>query len=390
MSNARKRILFVDDDPDVLGGLRHALSKDRRRWDMVFVPGARSALDEIHKGPFDVVISDMRMPGIDGATFLNAVKLETPASVRIMLSGHADRELIVRALPALHQLLTKPCDITTLRATIERSLGGVDLVRDGKILELIGNVDRLPTPPDLYFDLMRLLQSPASSMGDIGKLITRDPGIAAKLLQLVNSSYFGTGHKTSSIQQAVSVLGTEALRFIALTASVFTAGMPGQYGLWMHELQETSMRVARLACAWSAPADRDEAFAAALLHDVGHLVFALVRPAEFRELNGRVETTQDALSGELSVFGASHADVGARLLAIWGLPVAIVDAVQFHHAPWEAPEASRKLTSMIYVADAIVHAGTAAPQLDRPALDRAGCAAWVDSWLAAAHRPGEA
>jgi putative nucleotidyltransferase with HDIG domain len=386
MTDVRKRILFVDDDLDVLGGLRHALSKDRRRWDMVFMPGAGSALDEIHKQSFDVVISDMRMPGIDGATFLNAVKLENPASVRIMLSGHADRELIVRALPALHQLLTKPCDITTLRATIERSLGGADIVRDGKILELIGNIDKLPTPPDLYFDLMRLLQSPVSNVAEIGKLVTRDPGIAAKLLQLVNSSYFGTGHKTSSIHQAVTLLGTEALRFIALTASVFTAGLPGEYGLWVHELQETSMRVASLACAFSAPADRDEAFAAALLHDVGHLVFALVRPTEFRELNARVENPTDALAGELAVFGASHADVGARLLAIWGVPVAIVNAVQSHHAPWEAPEGSRKLASLVHVADAIIRAGAADPVLDRVALDHAGCAEWVDSWLAAAQR----
>jgi DNA-binding NtrC family response regulator len=104
--NATKRILFVDDDPSILAGLQNLLYKDRRRWDMVFALGGQLGLDEMRKAPFDVVVSDMRMPGIDGATLLGMIKDECPATVRIMLSGHADREAIVRLLPMLHQLLS--------------------------------------------------------------------------------------------------------------------------------------------------------------------------------------------------------------------------------------------------------------------------------------------
>ncbi|HMG23584.1 MAG TPA: response regulator, partial [Kofleriaceae bacterium] len=127
--NVKKRILFVDDEPAILAGLQNLLYKDRKRWDMVFALGGQLALDEIRKESFDIVVSDMRMPGVDGATLLNTVKDECPATVRIMLSGHADREAIVRALPALHQLLSKPCDAATLRGAIERSLDGANVDR---------------------------------------------------------------------------------------------------------------------------------------------------------------------------------------------------------------------------------------------------------------------
>jgi len=248
MTMLKKRILFVDDEPAILAGLQNLLYKDRKRWDMVFALGGQLALDEIRKAPFDIVVSDMRMPGIDGAVLFNLIKDECPATVRIMLSGHADREAIVRALPALHQLLSKPCDATTLRGAIERSLDGTDPLRDAKIHRIIGGVDKLPTPPEIYYDLSRLMESPTASVADVVKIVTRDPGLAAKLLQLVNSAYFGTGQAITSIQQAVALLGTDRLRYIALTASVFSAAeLAGDAGFSLEQLQRESMRAAWLA-----------------------------------------------------------------------------------------------------------------------------------------------
>ncbi|HEY6176202.1 MAG TPA: response regulator, partial [Kofleriaceae bacterium] len=167
--DGKKRILFVDDEPAILAGLQNLLFKDRKRWDMVFSPGGDLALGEFRRHPFDIVVSDMRMPGLDGASLLNMIKDECPSTVRIMLSGHADREAIVRALPALHQLLSKPCDANTLRGAIERSLDGVNVDRDAKIRRIVGGVDKLPTPPDLFFELSRLMQSPTTSVSDVAK-----------------------------------------------------------------------------------------------------------------------------------------------------------------------------------------------------------------------------
>ncbi|MEO7733237.1 MAG: response regulator [Kofleriaceae bacterium] len=383
--SAKKRILFVDDEPAILAGLQNLLYKDRKRWEMVFALGGQLGLDEIRKEPFDIVVSDMRMPGIDGATLLNVIKDESPATVRIMLSGHADREAIVRALPALHQLLSKPCDAATLRGAIERSVDTVDVDRDARIRQIVGGVDKLPTPPGIFFDLARLIQSPTTSVSDVAKVVTRDPALSAKLLQLVNSAYFGTGQSTTSIEQAVALLGTDRLRYIALTASVFSAPET-PYAFSLEDMQQTSMRAAVLARTFADPEDRDEAFASTLLHDVGHVVLALCRGPEYQEFSERIGRGEDLLDVELELFGATHADVGARLLAIWGLPTAIVDVVQFHHDPGSAPESRRKLASIVHVADTIVRPPGSCPPLDLPSLTRAGCAHLVAGWYELAER----
>ncbi len=386
--NAKKRILFVDDEPAILAGLQNLLYKDRKRWDMVFALGGQVALDEIRKAPFDIVVSDMRMPGVDGATLLNTIKDECPATVRIMLSGHADREAIVRALPAMHQLLSKPCDAATLRGAIERSLDGANVERDARIRRLVGGINKLPTPPDIYFDLSRLMQSPTSSVGDVSRVVTRDPALSAKLLQLVNSAYFGTGQVTTSIQQAVALLGTDRLRYIALTASVFASpGADDACGFSLQDLQRGAMRAAWLARTIAEPAARDEAFAATLLHDVGHVVIALGRGHEFQAFRDRAQRGEPQLALELELFGVTHADVGARLLAIWGLPSTIVDAVQYHHDPGSAPEPCRRLTAIVHFADAWVPHLPLPSEIDMASLERAGCAHLVAGWRAIAERP---
>jgi HD-like signal output (HDOD) protein/ActR/RegA family two-component response regulator len=381
MTMLKKRILFVDDEPAILAGLQNLLYKDRKRWEMVFALGGQLALDEIRRGSFDIVVSDMRMPGIDGPVLLNQIKDEWPATVRIMLSGHADREAIVRALPALHQLLSKPCDATTLRSAIERSLDGANIERDSRINRIVGGVDKLPTPPDIFFDLSRVMASPTASVADVARIVTSDPGLAAKLLQLVNSAYFGTGQPTTSIQQAVARLGTDRLRYIALTASVFSA-QETDHEPSLERIQRDAMRAAWLARAFAESSTRDDAFTSTLLHDVGRVVLAIGKGELFQVLHQRVTRGEPENVVELELFGVSHADVGARLLAIWGLPMAIVDVVQFYQDPGSAPEASRRLASIVHVADAMVHSAGSRPTLNMPSLERAGCAHLVDAWLA--------
>jgi len=386
MTATKKRILFVDDEPAILAGLQNLLYKDRKRWDMVFALGGERALVELNTAPFDVVVSDMRMPGIDGAALLNRVKDEWPATVRIMLSGHADREAIVRALPALHQLLSKPCDAGTLRSTLERSLEGTNVDHDGRIRALIGGLDKLPTPPDVFFELSRLLQSSTTSVTDVASVVIRDPGLAAKLLQLVNSAYFGAGQATTSIQQAVALLGMDRLRYIALTASVFSASSPAADSEFsLEDAQQDAMHSARIAEKIAPPELRDAAFAATLLHDIGRVVLAFARSGEYQLYLRRRRLGEDGLALELELFGVSHADVGARLLAIWGLPLTLVDAVQFHHDPGSAPEASRTVAALVHCADAICHARSA-PRLDMASLERAGCAQLVPGWCELAER----
>ncbi len=114
----KKRILFVDDDPSLLAGLQNVLHRDRKRWDMTFALGGEVALEHIGTTWFDIVVSDMRMPVIDGAAVLAIVKRRAPDTLRVMLSGSACESVA----PDVDELLVKPCSAMTLRATLERLL----------------------------------------------------------------------------------------------------------------------------------------------------------------------------------------------------------------------------------------------------------------------------
>ncbi len=388
MTDPRKRILFVDDEPAILAGLQNLLYKERKRWELVFAPGGVEALAACRAAPFDVVVTDMRMPGMDGATLLTAIREEFPGTVRVMLSGHAERDTIVRVLPSIHQLLSKPCDANTLRTVIERCLDATTTTRGDVIRSLIGRLDKLPSPPDVYFDLAKAMNAPNTTLADVGRIVQRDPGICAKVLQLVNSAYFGHGRAITSIDQAVANLGTERLKFIAMTASVFSSSATDKKldGFSLADLQDSSIRVGTLAKKMLGRTSlAEEAFVIGLLHDVGRAILALGMPEVYGPIVARARK-EPLVAVEHEVLGVDHAEVGAQLLRIWGLPIRVVDVIQFHHEPLAAPEEVRELAVCVHVAEAQI-AGTS---IDRDALAAAGFADRVAAWCAIAESEARA
>jgi HD-like signal output (HDOD) protein/CheY-like chemotaxis protein len=378
----KTRILFVDDEQAILDGVQNLLYKDRKRWQMVFANGGENALAELGKQPFDVVVSDMRMPGIDGATLLNEVKLRYPSTARIMLSGHAEKEAIVRALPAVHQLLAKPCNAETLRAAIQRGLDLASTTRDDRMRAVIGRVDQLPSPPEVYLELTRTIERKSAQLEDIAAIVRRDPGLAAKVLQLVNSAYFGSGTRTSSVRHAISLLGLERIRYIAMMTSVFASVANPLDELTTGELQRHSFDTAALA-AKLLPEAADEAFAAGLLHDVGRIVLTLGMTDEYGTVLRRVRSTGERTCDvETQMLGLDHAEVGACLLGVWGLPAPLVHVVGHHHAPDKAPPEERLVVAAVHVADALVHEG----DVDSAALERAGLIDRLPAWMSIAGR----
>ena len=367
----KKRILFVDDDPSILAGLQNLLYRERKRWEMVFAPGGSQALAELAKHSFDVVVSDMRMPGVDGAMVLDEVKQHSPSTARIMLSGHAEREAIVRALPALHQLLSKPCAPSTLLSAIER---GLELSRELPISSLIGRVDNLPSPPSIYAELTHALEH-----GDpITPLVARDPALAAKVLQLVNSAYFGAGQQIASLPHALSLLGLERLRYISTMAPVFSVTEGPLPELTIGLLQRRAHACAMLAVELIPG---DEVYAAALLADIGRIPLVLGMPEPYAAVLRRAAACHEVLAvAENTLLGIDHADVGGCLLALWGLPASLVDLVRHHTAPDRAQSEQRMQAAAIHVADALVHG----ERIDAEAIARAGAQDQLTRWLAIA------
>lgn len=331
------RILFVDDDARVLDGLRDLLRRQRHAWDMVMALGGVAALHEMESGaPFDVVVSDMRMPDVDGATLLERVRARWPGSVRIMLSGQTELDIALRAVPVAHQFLAKPCDRDSLVGAIERGLRAQALLGDVSVRSAAAGAHALPSAPGLYTRLVEASADPDVTMDKIARLVEGDIAMSAKVLQLVSSPFFGLGRRITTAREAVVYLGLAPLQALVLSAGTLSAFAPTDVpNFHVEQLETHSLRVARVAAALLPDKDAaGEAFTAGMLHDVGKLVRAARQPELFADVLAEAERSGRRIHDvERDRGDVTHAEIGGYLLNLWGLPHAIVSAVAGHHDP---------------------------------------------------------
>jgi HD-like signal output (HDOD) protein len=355
----KTRVLFVDDEPSILDGLRNVLRRQRHDWDMAFAVGAAAALDELTRQPVDVVVSDMCMPGMDGAELLEQVRELYPGTARIVLSGHAQRDAIVRALPVAHQYLSKPFEAEQLITVINRTTSLHAHLHDPVLRGMIAGLDRLPSVPHVYLEITRVAAQSNSTLDDISEIVERDPAIVAKVMQVVNSAYFGLRRELRSIREAVQYLGADILKGLALGGQVFgTARIEPFEGFSLEGLQRHSLHTARLARRLvSGERGLDDVFTAAIVHDVGQIILAAGQREQFAEVRRRARAERRAYHEvEQETFGASHAGIGAYLLGMWGLPFPIVEAAAYHHSPRLVPAGERRLLAAVHLADALISA----------------------------------
>ncbi len=355
-------VLFVDDEENIRLGLQRMLRSMRKEWDMAFVGSAQEALALLERQHVDVVVSDMRMPGMDGAQLLNEVQSRHPDVIRIILSGHADREMIMRSLGASHQYLSKPCDAETLKAAVGRAMGLRSLFREEpSLMPLISRLHTLPSLPSLYLAIVEELKSPNATLKKVGQIIASDPAMTVKMLQLVNSAFFGIGRQITSPVHAVNLLGLDLIQALVLSAQVFGELDTGIAGVDPEALWRHSTAVGTLAKRIAKAEGEDEqtcndCMVAGLLHDIGKLVLLANLPAEYTRLIELARREKaDLFELERLEFGANHAELGGYLLGLWGLPDIIVEAVAFHHHPAAYPLPIFSPRVAVYAADALVH-----------------------------------
>jgi HD-like signal output (HDOD) protein len=392
-----KRLLFVDDEDNVLNGLQRMLRSMRHEWDMQFVNNGLEALQTLERAPYDVVVSDMRMPGMDGANLLKEVQDRFPHIVRIVLSGQSDQVMIEQARGATHQYLAKPCRPDTLKATISRACQLRELLANEELRGLAAGMSAVPTLPTLYRQLTRELEADVPSLRTVSTIIAQDLGMAAKILQMANSTSAGRGDRVSTAEQAVNMLGLETIQSMVRTGQgcfmLSTAGSAclNVERLWAESL-ETGALARAVAQAEQAPQQTiDQAGTAGLLHEIGALVLAGHASERYvRALELSSDRSSPLWQAEQLVFGSTHAEVGAYLLGLWGIAEPIVEAVACHHAPARhAGQVFCPLTA-VHVADCLqsewapARGGSAPPQLDWMYLERLGLTDRLPAWREAA------
>jgi putative nucleotidyltransferase with HDIG domain len=419
MNQSKTRILFVDDEPIILELLRLSVSSMKGEWETAFAKSAEEALGLMENGrpsqsdaasvqaltpadqpragaaetdPFDIVVTDMQLPGISGAQLLNEVMRRFPATIRIILSGYGDQELVMKCVGSAHQFLLKPFKLADLKSALKRINGLKERLHSAEIQRLVGRKEFLPSVPDVYFKVLDALQNPDCPVERIGKIVDTDPAVTIKLLQLVNSAFLGFAREVSSADEAVMILGTGTIRSLVLSLhlfSVYSASKPESGSLekvWSHSVRvgRLAQRIARLEGADEKVVE--ESFTAGLLHDVGKLILSENPSVNYLQVVARArEGKLRLVDAERAAFEATHAEVGAYLLDLWGLPLPLVEAVAWHHEPARVSEPVFGPLTAVHVANVLDQKTTCpegvADELDGDYLEQLKLGGRIEAWL---------
>ena len=397
MSDKSKiRVLFVDDEPMVLKGLQRSLRKMRNEWEMVFTSSSKEALEIMDSGSFDVIVSDLRMPEMDGTQLLAEVKGKHPEVVRVILSGQVEQEATLKSVQLAHQCLSKPCDADILKHTLNKLFGLRNLLEDEPIKRIVSQTETLPSLPAIYIEVINELQSPNPSVQKVGEIISADMAMMAKILQVVNSAFFGLVRKINNPKEAVMLLGTETIKALVLSVKIFSEFNQRKFA-WFNfdELFNHSMSVSMFAQTITKEEHLDQnlvnnSLMAGMFHDLGKLILVTNFHDPYQKVVTEArETGQNLWDLESEIFGTSHAEIGAYLMGLWGLEYPVIEAIAFHHRPGKSLSNSTGLLTAVHFGDAFdrmknggndLNTDNGLRQLDQGYLDCIGVAGRINDW----------
>jgi HD-like signal output (HDOD) protein/CheY-like chemotaxis protein len=385
------RVLFVDDDPLILRGFRRSIDEYYDDWEVDFALSAQEALNKMAKQPFDVLVTDMHMPGMDGIQLLEVVSREMPEVIRFVLSGNTNDVQVLKSIRMVHQMIPKPCDMEKIYAIVKRACRLRDMLTDPHLLRIITGIKTLPSVPVLYNRLVKELESEDTSTLAVSNIIAQDTAMTAKILQLVNSAFFGLTDKVSSPQKAVTLLGLNTVKALVLGIQVFSEykgrmGLPVSVdAIWKHSVLVSSLAHSIAKDLNLSAQEKEDVRVSGILHDIGILLYyklPSVSPKVGFNKRGLI-----SLDSEYQALGTSHAEMGGYLLGIWGLPPSIVEAVTFHHKPWLQDSKKANLVTALHIANALLSMcqfekeAAYASYLDNNYLQQIGVADRLDEWL---------
>jgi HD-like signal output (HDOD) protein/CheY-like chemotaxis protein len=390
MTQRKHFILFVDDDPFILRGFQRSMDEYCDVWEADFALSGKEALEKVSGRPYDAIVTDMHMPVMDGIQLLDAVSRMTPGVIRFVLSGNTSDVQILKSTHLVHQMIPKPCEMERIHETVERACRLRDMLSAPQLLRLITGIKTLPSVPRLYNQLLKQLQSEHASSLEVGKIIAQDAAMTAKILQLVNSAFFGISENISSPQKAVTILGLNTIKSLVMGIQVFSE-YQGSSNIsasvdvvWKHSLQVSSLAFSIARSLGLSSQEREDARVSGVLHDVGMLLGFQI-PGFFQSVRFH-KNGHAFIESEYQSLGTSHAEMGGYLLGIWGLPNTIVEAVTFHHRPGIQAAAKPGLVTALHAANGLINAcqiernNNYAPYLDMPYLQKLGLVEHLDEW----------
>ncbi|MCB2109334.1 MAG: HDOD domain-containing protein [Rhodobacteraceae bacterium] len=388
-AESKSKILFVDDEDNVLRGLARMLRTRRDAWDMSFVNSGQAALDFLEKNKVEVVVSDMRMPGMNGAELLNKVRERWPDTIRIVLSGFAERESILKTIGPSHRYLAKPCTEQVLTEAITHSLKLRKQLQAETLRKAITGLTHIPTLPDVYARVLRELSDELASAESLAEIVEKDVSISAQLMKLTNSAYFSLQRPCTTVKQAINFIGFENVRATVLLAGVFEQfrSIAPTLVQVVERLTRRSIGIATLAQAiarndGASQEIADQSFCAGVLAHLGTIVLIANQPKQFVDAMSKADTARGSwLDTEYEMFGATHAQIGGYILGLWGFSDGVVEAVTYHHNPSALTSAAAPILTAVHVAQYMTRLkATGHGELDQAYLSASGQTERLKSW----------
>ena len=387
----RIRVMLVDDDPMVVRGIARNMSMMGVKMDIIVRSSAAEALKTLEKELVDVIVTDLCMPNTDGTALLSEVHLRYPTVLRFVLSGEAKPEVVLQATRLAHQYLSKPCETAVLHKTIVDTLARIGTIKNPEVAKTISQLEGVPSRQASLAEFLRLLNDTTVPVDKIASSLKKDPGLSARLLKVANSPYFGHSGSVESLDDAIGLLGMDMIVSMAASHKLFAVTPPPAASnlrldeLWEHCVYVSSL-VRYVGNKLRVPQSvLREAGTAALLHDIGKLVLAYAAPGAFAAARTRAQGDHmPSWQAEYYIFGNHHAEIGGCLLKLWGLPVAVVEAVSMHHTPHHSTETRIGPVTLVHIADTLAHAGTgdgATTFLDTAHLKALNLPEDMDYWL---------
>ncbi len=392
----RKKILFVNDAATAQN-LQDVLNRMQELWDMQFVENETDVWNRLENEDFNVIVLDLRTPEINGIELLQKAMERYPQVVRVIIAGPSDQELVLKAIRSNHQIIAQPFNLQSLKGVIDRSCQLRELLRNEGLKRFIASISHLPCIPSLYLQIITELQSPRVSVKRVADLIAQDVTMTAKILQLVNSAFFNLPQKIINPHQAAVLLGIDILKGLVLHVHIFSSFKldPRIKEFSIEGLSRHSLLVGKLAreivlTETNVRRMEEDAMIAGLLHDIGKLVI-LHDPERYnRMLAHSQERGCTHYQAEYEILGASHAEIGAYLLELWGIPEPVIRAIAFHHNPSKSMETNFSVLTAVHAANALTCrkklTGNEYPELDLFYLLSIHKKEEVSKWVEIYHR----
>ncbi len=360
---------------------------------MDFVLNGNDAISLMEKQPFDVILTEMVLPDMPRGQLLKIVSKKYPNTARIILSGCTDQEIILNSLKYSHQFLSKPSNEKSIKTAITKACVLCDLLNDINLKKIVSGIVSLPSLPSLYNKINKEIVSDNSCIQKIGDIISKDIGMSAKILQIVNSSYFGLPQKVSTIQDAVMFLGLDTIQALVISSDLFseidTTSFPISF---FEDMQSHSIgtgmfarKIAKIKTCEKRTCD--DAFLAGVLHDVGKLVIISNWPKKYKEILKKAEKDKlKVIDVEKKILGTTHCNIGAYLMSLWGMNSFIVEAIAFHHYPNQISTDQFSVLTAVHVANVFEHGlkgnkkKSAADKIDLSYLTRIHCDNQISEW----------